>query len=401
MNAAAPSVIAEEVARFDALGDSWWDEDGPMAPLHRLTPVRVAWARDVAAAPFRARGGGRACRSLGLTILDVGCGAGLFAEPLARLGGDVLGIDPAPASIGVARRHAEETGARLAYRVATVEELAGETARFDVVDRDGGRRACRRSRALRRRGRLALKPGGLFLASTLNRTLKSFALAIVGAEYVLRWLEPGTHRWEQFVTPEELALAARQAGLKVIERKGVSYDPLRRTWRLSSDLGVNYQLAAKKPRADGRRDASRSATSSTSPIARRASRTPALHSPLPRAFLGQAVHRLGEAGQRKACRWSPPPFIAAAFTTSVSPFFISAISALSRAAFFTQRLAPLGRRSNDSSPTVAIGAIAAAALLFGFGLRLRLCGLRIGLFGLGVGLVALAPPPGRPRPRSP
>ncbi len=242
----APSVIAEEVARFDALGDAWWDEDGPMAPLHRLTPSRIAWARDVAARHF-----GRDPRAglplKGLSVLDVGCGAGLFAEPLARLGGDVVGIDPAPASIEVARRHAEETGARLAYRVATVEEMAAGPDRFDVVSAmEVIEHVANPARFLAEAAKL-IAPGGLFLASTVNRTLKSFALAIVGAEYVLRWLEPGTHRWEQFVTPEELALAAREAGLKVVERKGVSYDPFRRTWRLSDDLSVNYQLAAKKP----------------------------------------------------------------------------------------------------------------------------------------------------------
>jgi len=248
MNAqSAPSVIAEEVQRFDALGDSWWDEHGPMAPLHRLTPVRVAWARDVVARHFGRESEARPPLA-GLKILDIGCGAGLFAEPLARLGGDVLGIDPAPASIGVARRHAEETGAKLAYRVATAEELAAEAARFDIVTAmEVVEHVADPARFVAAAASL-LKPGGLFLASTLNRTLKSFALAIVGAEYLLRWLEPGTHRWEQFVTPEELALAVRQAGLKVVERKGVAYDPLRRTWRLSSDLSVNYQLAAKKPR---------------------------------------------------------------------------------------------------------------------------------------------------------
>ncbi len=248
MNAqSAPSIIVEEVARFDALGDSWWDEDGPMAPLHRLTPLRIAWARDLCARHF-----GREADSgpplAGLTILDVGCGGGLFAEPLARLGADVLGVDPAPASIGVARRHAEETGAKLAYRVATVEELAAEPARFDVVTAmEVVEHVADPARFVAEAAGL-LKPGGLFLASTLNRTLKSFALAIVGAEYILRWIEPGTHRWEQFVKPEELALAARQAGLRGVERKGVSYDPLRRSWRLSDDLSVNYQLAAKKPR---------------------------------------------------------------------------------------------------------------------------------------------------------
>jgi 2-polyprenyl-6-hydroxyphenyl methylase / 3-demethylubiquinone-9 3-methyltransferase len=245
----APSVISAEVARFDALGDAWWDRDGPMAPLHRLTPLRIAWARDITLRHFR-REGEAAPPLAGLEILDVGCGAGLFAEPLARLGADVLGIDPSPPSIGVARRHAEETGARLAYRVATLEEIAAEPRRFDVVSAMEVVEHVADPAKFVALAASLLKPGGLFLASTLNRTLKSFALAIVGAEYVLRWLEPGTHRWEQFVRPEEFALAARNAGLKVMERRGVVYDPLRRIWRLSDDLSVNYLIAAKKPVGD-------------------------------------------------------------------------------------------------------------------------------------------------------
>jgi 2-polyprenyl-6-hydroxyphenyl methylase / 3-demethylubiquinone-9 3-methyltransferase len=245
----APSVISAEVARFDAIGDAWWDPDGPMAPLHWLTPVRVAWARDSALRHFR-REAEAGPPLAALEILDVGCGAGLFAEPMARLGGDVLGIDPTPTSIGVARRHAEETGARLAYRVATLEEIAAEPRRFDVVSAmEVVEHVADPARFVALAASL-LKPGGLFLASTLNRTLRSFALAIVGAEYVLRWLEPGTHRWEQFVRPEEFSLAARGAGLKVMERRGVAYDPLRRIWRLSDDLSVNYLIAAKKPIRD-------------------------------------------------------------------------------------------------------------------------------------------------------
>ena len=243
----APSVISAEVARFDALGDSWWDANGPMAPLHRLTPVRVAWAHDCAVRHFR-RESEAGPPLAGLDILDVGCGAGLFAEPLARLGGNVLGIDPAPAAIGVARRHAEETGAALAYRAATLEELAAEAKRFDVVSAMEVVEHVADPAKFVADAAWLLKPGGLFLASTLNRTLKSFALAIVGAEYVLRWLEPGTHHWEQFVTPEEFSSAARAAGLKVMERQGVAYDPLRLGWRLSRDLSVNYLFAAKKPR---------------------------------------------------------------------------------------------------------------------------------------------------------
>jgi 2-polyprenyl-6-hydroxyphenyl methylase/3-demethylubiquinone-9 3-methyltransferase len=242
---AATSVIPAEVAHFDMLGDSWWDADGPMAPLHKLNPVRIAWARDLMAKHFGrdAEGGSPLAE---LDVLDIGCGAGLFAEPLARLGANVTGVDPSPASIEVAHRHAEETGAKVAYRVDTVEALAKGEARFDMVSAmEVIEHVADPARFVASAGSL-VKPGGLFIAATLNRTLKSFALAIVGAEYLLRWLEPGTHRWEQFVTPEEFSAAARAAGLKVMERQGVAYDPFRATWRLSRDVSVNYLFAAKK-----------------------------------------------------------------------------------------------------------------------------------------------------------
>ena len=242
----ASTVIKEDVAKFDALGESWWDPDGPMVPLHRLTPLRIGWARDVIAKRFK-RDPLVGAPLAGLDLLDVGCGAGLFLEPLARLGANALGVDPSAASIEVARRHAEETGAKVAYRVATVEELAAEPERFDVVSAMEVIEHSADPAGFVAAAATLLKPGGIFLASTINRTLRSFALAIVGAEYVLRWLKPGTHRWEQFVTPAELSAFARAAGLKVMDREGVVYDPLRRTWRLSPDLGVNYLFAAKKP----------------------------------------------------------------------------------------------------------------------------------------------------------
>jgi 2-polyprenyl-6-hydroxyphenyl methylase / 3-demethylubiquinone-9 3-methyltransferase len=244
----SPSLISEEVARFDALGDAWWDDDGPMAPLHRLNPVRIGWARDLIVRHFRLEPQAGAPLA-GVDLLDVGCGAGLFAEPLARLGADVVGVDPALAAIEAARRHAEETGARLAYRVGTVEALAEEQRQFDVVTAmEVIEHTADPKRFVATAGSL-VKPGGLFLASTLNRTLRSFALAIVGAEYVLRWLEPGTHHWEQFVTPLELTGFARAAGLARVSLRGIVYDPFSASFRLSSDLGVNYLFAATKPEA--------------------------------------------------------------------------------------------------------------------------------------------------------
>lgn len=240
----AVNIIEREVAQFDALGDDWWDPSGAMAPLHKINPVRIAWLRDTIARHFRRTPQGDDGPLEGLNLLDIGCGAGLLAEPLSRLGASVTGLDPAANSIEIARAHAEATGAELTYVAGTVEDLARKAGKYDVVlamevvehvSDVGGFVGAATS---------LLQPGGLIALSTLNRTLKSFALAIVGAEYILRWLPEGTHRWEQFVTPDELAAALRAAGLKVKRRQGLSYDPLRREWRLSQDMAVNYFLTA-------------------------------------------------------------------------------------------------------------------------------------------------------------
>ena len=244
---ASPSVDPADVARFEAIGEDWWDPEGSMRPLHQINPLRIAWLRDLMVRRLKPSPREGDLPLTGISILDIGCGAGLPAEPLARLGAEVTGLDPAPGNIEVARQHAAETGATLAYRAATVEQMATEGASFDVVLAMEVVEHVRDMPAFVRTACGLVRPGGLFAASTLNRTLKSFALAIIGAEYLLRWLPRGTHRWEQFVTPEELGGAFRSAGLRETARTGVVYDPLRAAWRTSRDMSVNYMIAAKRP----------------------------------------------------------------------------------------------------------------------------------------------------------
>ncbi len=235
------SVKSDEVAKFDALAEDWWNPDGRMAPLHRINPVRIAWLVQQIARRFRVEG---PTPLAGRTILDVGCGAGLLAEPLSRLGARVTGLDPAPSAIEAARAHAEATGADLAYRAGTVEELAREGAKFDAVLAMEVVEHVENVAGFVATATSLVAPGGIFCLSTLNRTPKSFALAIVGAEYLLRWLPRGTHRWEQFVTPLELTGALRRAGFVVAEKRGLVYNPLRRDWALGDDMDVNYFVAA-------------------------------------------------------------------------------------------------------------------------------------------------------------
>jgi 2-polyprenyl-6-hydroxyphenyl methylase / 3-demethylubiquinone-9 3-methyltransferase len=243
---ASPSVDPADVARFEAIGEDWWDPSGSMRALHQINPLRIAWLRDLMAKHFNAVLQDDELPLARLSILDIGCGGGLLSEPLARLGAKVTGLDPAPGNIEVARGHAAETGADLSYRAATLEQIARESPSFDVVLAMEVVEHVRDMRGFVRTACSLVRPGGLFAASTLNRTLKSFALAIVGAEYVLRWLPQGTHRWEQFVTPQELGDAFRSAGLAEIARTGIVYDPLRAAWRASRDTGVNYMIAAKR-----------------------------------------------------------------------------------------------------------------------------------------------------------
>jgi 2-polyprenyl-6-hydroxyphenyl methylase / 3-demethylubiquinone-9 3-methyltransferase len=246
MTEPAGTVDPSEVTRFSALAETWWDPKGPMGPLHKLNPTRLRFLRDRLGAQF-----GRDSRSLqpfeGRSLLDIGCGGGLVAEPLARLGFAVTGIDAAEANIAVARGHARAGGLAIDYRCAAAETLAAEDTRFDaVLALEVVEHVADLDLFLEAAARL-LRPGGVIIASTLNRTATSFLVAIVGAEYVLGWLPRGTHRWDRFLRPSELTAALRRQGLQVRELAGLSYDLLNGRWDISRDLGVNYLACATKP----------------------------------------------------------------------------------------------------------------------------------------------------------
>jgi 2-polyprenyl-6-hydroxyphenyl methylase/3-demethylubiquinone-9 3-methyltransferase len=242
---AAASIDPDEVRRFSRLAAQWWDAGGPMAALHKFNPVRLGYIRDRAAEHF-GRDPARLDSLSGLRVLDIGCGGGILSEPLARLGARVLGADPSESNIAVAKHHAERAGLVIDYRASAAETVAESGETFDIVLAmeviehvvDVG------SFIELAAGMVA--PGGLLFVATLNRTAKSFALAIVGAEYILRWLPRGTHRWEKFVTPNELEIAIEQSGLKSIDESGVVYNLFADRWQLSADTDVNYMMVAEK-----------------------------------------------------------------------------------------------------------------------------------------------------------
>ncbi|MGD9502156.1 MAG: bifunctional 2-polyprenyl-6-hydroxyphenol methylase/3-demethylubiquinol 3-O-methyltransferase UbiG [Methyloceanibacter sp.] len=239
-------IDANEVARFARLASEWWDANGPFKPLHRINPVRLTYIRDQLCRRF-GRDPKQGASLEGLAVLDIGCGGGLVAEPLARLGAGVTGIDPAPENIEAAKAHAEGTGLDITYRPVTAEDLAREGGGFDAVLLLEVVEHVPDVPLFLKAVAPLVKQGGVMILSTLNRTLKAYALAIVGAELILRWLPAGTHDWNRFVTPEELRAALGAAGLTVSDTTGMVYHPLADEWRLSQDTDVNYFATAVRP----------------------------------------------------------------------------------------------------------------------------------------------------------
>jgi 2-polyprenyl-6-hydroxyphenyl methylase/3-demethylubiquinone-9 3-methyltransferase len=242
---AAGNLDDAEIERFQRLAKAWWDPAGKFRPLHQIGPTRLTFIRDELTRHF-----GRDTRGLrpfeDLAVLDVGCGGGLMSEPLARLGARVTGIDPGEKNICIARDHAAPQGLDIDYRVTTAEDLVTAGAAFDaVVCLEVVEHVPDVAAFVATLARL-VRPGGILILSTINRTLKAYALAIVAAEYVLGWLPRGTHQWDRFVTPDETARYLAAAGLDAPRFKGFVYSPLKDEWSLSSDLDVNYLAAASK-----------------------------------------------------------------------------------------------------------------------------------------------------------
>jgi len=243
---AAVTVDPIEVERFSRMAAEWWDPKGKFKPLHKFNPVRLAVLKRELSLHFGRDP--RAARSLdGLRILDVGCGGGLVSEPLARLSADVVGIDPSSTNVEVARLHAESTGLAVDYRATTAEALAAAGERFDVVLALEVVEHVADVPAFLDTVAAMVKPGGLLVVATINRTLKALGLAIVGAEYVLRWLPRGTHSYDKLVRPEEVEAPLQDAGLVLLDRVGVVFDPLRDVWKESRDTAVNYMVVAARP----------------------------------------------------------------------------------------------------------------------------------------------------------
>ncbi len=242
----ARSLDPAEVEKFSKIAAEWWNPTGKFAVLHVFNPVRLAYIKEQVTARF-ARDPFDRRPFEGLRFLDIGCGGGLLSEPMARLGAAVLGVDPSERNIATARVHADEQDLAIDYRAATAEDLAAAGESFDVILNMEVIEHVTDPKAFVDTCARLLKPHGLIFIATLNRTLKSFGLAIIGAEYILGWLPRGTHQWERFITPDELETWLTGSGLKQLDRTGVTYNPFSGEWRRARDMDVNYMLVAQKP----------------------------------------------------------------------------------------------------------------------------------------------------------
>ena len=239
------TIDSEEVARFSAMAEEWWDPTGKFKPLHKFSPVRLAYIKDHISRHF-GRDPKASDAFKGLRVLDIGCGGGLLSEPMARLGADVVGADPSETNIEIARLHMKTSGLEIDYRAETAEALAAAGETFDVVfSMEVVEHVADVPLFLESNAQM-VRPGGLMFVATINRTLKAYALAIVGAEYVLRWLPKGTHSYEKLVRPSEIEGPLQAAGLTMIDRCGVTYNPLTDSWTKSRDMDVNYMMLAER-----------------------------------------------------------------------------------------------------------------------------------------------------------
>ncbi|MCZ4273882.1 bifunctional 2-polyprenyl-6-hydroxyphenol methylase/3-demethylubiquinol 3-O-methyltransferase UbiG [Maritalea porphyrae] len=241
----ATTIEAAEVERFTAMADEWWDPKGKFQPLHKFNPVRLAYIRNAVISHFNLDETAREPFA-GLRFLDIGCGGGLLCEPMKRLGATVVGADAGEKNIKIAQNHAERVGLDIDYRATTSEALAEQGEQFDVVLNMEVIEHVNDIQLYLESCAALVKPGGIMFVATINRTFKAYALAIVGAEHVLRWLPKGTHTYDKFVTPEEITSILKRNNMQIMERSGVSYSPLEDKWKRSKDLSVNYMLLAQK-----------------------------------------------------------------------------------------------------------------------------------------------------------
>lgn len=240
------TINPDEIEKFAAMADEWWDPKGKFKPLHKFNPMRLGYVRDKVISHFSKDGTLR--RPLdGIRILDIGCGGGLLSEPLTRLGATMVGIDAGEKNIRIAELHAKQSGLEIDYRATTAEALDASGERFDVVLNMEVVEHVDNVPLYMKSCASLVKPGGLMFTATINRTPRAYALAIVGAEYVLGWLPRGTHDFRKFLTPDEISTLCARNGLKVIDKTGVVFHPLADEWRQSRDLGVNYMVLAERP----------------------------------------------------------------------------------------------------------------------------------------------------------